>query len=349
MIFEGFIPVLELARFLTVKRSLSTSSVHLVTTRYRLFCKWLEKRNLPHTKDSTEQFLYELKISGLRNNSINTYIFMFKELQAYYIDRGIDIGDFSSGLKNLAKTSRPIDILTPDEIEKIINTTVPYGYMIKPRYSSDEVTQSLNSLYHAFTYFLSVTGARFSEAAALKVRYLDLGQGKATFIETKNKTNRSVWITEPLISELRNLVADKELDELVFTNLQGKPVIPQNYGFHLHRACKIIGLKKRVHPHIFRHSFATQLLMSGVDVTMVASLLGHQDIQTTYQNYVHLADESLKKSVYRHPLVRKFIDPREVIKMIKDSIASYKVDNDERFIYTIIEGQNSLQFTIGVK
>jgi len=89
--------------------------------------------------------------------------------------------------------------------------------------------------------------------------------------------------------------------------------------------------------------------MSGVDVTMVASILGHKDIQTTFDNYVHLADETLKKATYRHPLVRKHVDPREIINNLKEIITGFKLDDDERFDYKYDGGSNSCSFTVFVK
>ncbi len=337
----------DLVSFLTIKRNLSTNSVRLVRTRYSFFKKWAVENNADFTKSDVEQFLYELKVKGLRNNSINSYIFMFKEMHAYCNDRGMNREDFTEGLSTLNKNPRPITILTPEEIEKIIDTDVPYGRFRK--WSSDEVTQAQNQLYGTFTRFLAYTGARFSEAADLTVQYVDVWSGKVIFVETKNKTNRNAWITEPLIGEVKECIRGKNQSDLVFTNILGSPVIAQNYGLHLSRACKISGIAKRVHPHIFRHSFATQLIMAGVDITMVASIIGHRDIQTTYQNYVHLADETLKKSIYRHPLVRKNIDPKEIIRMIREAITSLKIDTDSRFNYTLSEGSNCLQFDLKIK
>lgn len=82
---------------------------------------------------------------------------------------------------------------------------------------------------------------------------------------------------------------------------------------------------------------------------MVAAILGHKDIQTTFDNYVHLADETLKKAMYRHPLIRKNVDPREILKNIKEAVEGFNLDSDARFDYKFDGGPNTFSFTIFVK
>ncbi len=284
----------------------------------------------------------ELKAKGLKNNSLNTYHTTFSQIRNYCLDRGLP-ADFYSGFKAYKKTKPDILVFTPEEIEKIISTELTYGKF----YGKD--VSFLNFRYRTLTMFLAYTGCRYSEAADLQIKRLDLSAGRAIFINTKTNENRPAYITEPLKSNLMQLVDGRTPDEFVFRNAVEKHIHVSDYSADLKRRARTAGVTKRTFPHNFRHTYITLMLEAEVPITEVASLVGHKDIQTTYDTYMHLADRTLQKAAMRHPLVRRNVNPAEIVKTVKETLESLHLENDARFTFSLSETSNGLQFSLQTK
>jgi len=324
--------------YITTKLGLSPLSIRHCMSRFKLISLWFQDKEL--TKELVETFfLYLIEDRKLKNNSLNTYSFAFRHLVSYCKDRGL-LHDFFDGFKSFKKTKSDIIIFTLEEIEKILNAKLTYG-----KFHGMNVDY-LDFRYRTMTMFLAYTGCRYSEAADLTVKHLDLSAGKAVFINTKTNENRTVYFSEPLKTNLKQLIEGRTPSDRVFRNTMGKQIQVTDYSIDLKRRAKEAGIIKRTFPHNFRHSYITHMLEAGVPITEVATLAGHKDIQTTYSTYMHLADKTLERAAMRHPMVRKHVDPKEIIKMIKEAIEGYHLENDDRFEYFISNEGNKLNFTV---
>lgn len=329
----------DFRQFITIKEGLASSSTRHCISRIGLFNTWLRSSGLSLSKTIVERYFAELKEKGLKNNSLNTYSFMFRHLVSYCKDRGL-ASDFFEGFKSFKKTKPDIVIFTPEEIEKILNTDLTYGlFHGKP-------CDFLNFRYRTMTMFLAYTGCRYSEAAELTVKHVDVSAGKATFVNTKTNENRTVYFAEPLKSNIGTLIDGRKPDDRVFRNSSERQIQVTDYSHDLKLRAKAAGVTKRTFPHNFRHSYITHMLETGVPITEVATLVGHKDIQTTYSTYMHLADKTLERAAMRHPMVRKHINTKEIIKSVKDMIDNLHLGDDNRFRYSINEEGDTLSFTL---
>lgn len=109
------------------------------------------------------------------------------------------------------------------------------------------------------------------------------------------------WVNQYLVSARPNLERKTKSKNILFLNKRGSKLSRMGLWKIIDRYAAEAKIFHEVHPHTFRHSFATHLLEGGADLRSVQEMLGHADISTT-QIYTHI-DRDYIKQVYRefHP------------------------------------------------
>jgi integrase/recombinase XerD len=102
------------------------------------------------------------------------------------------------------------------------------------------------------------------------------------------------WVEEYLKNSRPLLAKKMKSENILFLNLRGTKLSRMGVWKIVQRYTSEAGLKKEIHPHTFRHSFATHLLEGGADLRAVQEMLGHVDISTT-QIYTHIDREYIKQ------------------------------------------------------
>jgi len=136
-------------------------------------------------------------------------------------------------------------------------------------------------------------GLRVSEVIGLKVQDLDFEELTVHIKQAKGQKDRISVMPTSLIDGLKNLIAGKNKNGLVFASERGGILTTRTAQKVFENALRDSGIKKDVTFHSLRHSFATHLLENGTDVRFVQELLGHQNIRTT-QIYTHVTNPKLK-------------------------------------------------------
>lgn len=136
-------------------------------------------------------------------------------------------------------------------------------------------------------------GLRISEVVALEVQDLDFEELIIYIRQAKGQKDRISVIPEKLADNLKNFVAGKTKNDLVFASERGGKLNTRTIQKVFESALRTSGIKKNATFHSLRHSFATHLLENGVDIRYVQELLGHQNIRTT-QRYTQVTNPKLK-------------------------------------------------------
>jgi integrase/recombinase XerD len=161
-------------------------------------------------------------------------------------------------------------VLSPEEIRRLLQL------VIKPRYR----------LCLALMY---ACGLRISEATTLTVSQIDGTRGLLHIIGKGNK-ERLVPLPQALLLKLRELWKTHRHPHWLFPSGPGKtPISSKNVRLAFHAAALAAGLPPTIVPHTLRHSYATQLLHSGVELRIVQILLGHASLKST-TIYTHLTE-----------------------------------------------------------
>ncbi|MFQ5738980.1 MAG: tyrosine recombinase XerC [Acidobacteriota bacterium] len=165
----------------------------------------------------------------------------------------------------------------------------------------------------AILEFLYSSGIRVGELVSLNVEDLSLEQ-RLVKVAGKGRKERIIPFGEKAKGALQRYLATRaaqlrrrrsvQQPNALFLNLRGSRLTARSVQRNINQYLSEAALVLHVHPHLFRHSFATHLLNNGADLRAIQELLGHESLSTT-QRYTHLSIDELVK-VYRsaHPKAR---------------------------------------------
>ncbi len=280
----------EFLNFMAVEKGSSLNTLEAYSRDLRRFADYLKKEEItaPGAVDPEHlvDFLGTLKKGGLSATSINRNLAAIRGLYRYLLRSG-HIAENALTKVSLAKAwMRLPDTLNLREMEELLQ---------KP---DDATPQGLRD--RAMLELLYATGLRASELLTLTVNDLNWQVG-CLAATGKGRKERIVPVGRAAIATLRRymdesrpvLLKGKKTD-ILFVNRRGGGLTRQALWKTIRKYAALAGLQKKVHPHTFRHSFATHLLEGGADLRAVQVMLGHADISTT-QVYTHVTRERLKE------------------------------------------------------
>ena len=191
------------------------------------------------------------------------------------------------------------DILEREEVKALLNifdTSTSHGFR--------------NRLTIALLYS---TGLRVSEFINLKLYEINFREEFLDIIGKGNK-ERFVPVESSVLNELEyyiehfranQYIKKGEEDYVFISNKRGSKLTRQFIFKMLRESAAKAGINKTIHPHILRHSFATELIRSGANIIAVKEMMGHTSIRST-EVYINLDTKDLRKTLFEnHPFYQK--------------------------------------------
>lgn len=186
------------------------------------------------------------------------------------------------------------DVLSHEEVLTIIQ--------------SIDLSQSEGERNRTIIETLYGCGLRVSELINLRLSDLYLDENFIRVIGKGNK-QRLVPVSDWTIKYI-NLYKDSirihlnpkpKCEDILFLNRRGGQLTREMIFIIIKNIAEKAGIKKKVSPHTFRHSFATVLLKNGADLRSIQQMLGHESITTT-EIYTHLDNQQLRDTIEKyHP------------------------------------------------
>jgi integrase/recombinase XerC len=177
----------------------------------------------------------------------------------------------------------------------------------------------------AIMELLYSSGLRLAELVNLDIGDIDLNDATVRLTGKGNK-QRIVpvgrFARKAVAAWLKARAQEANQEErAVFTGRRGARIHPRTVQAMVRRRATAAGLPQRVHPHLFRHSFATHMLESSSDLRAVQEMLGHADISTT-QVYTHLDFQHLAQIYDKaHPRAQRRPDKKGETKKTNEKIS----------------------------
>ena len=142
-------------------------------------------------------------------------------------------------------------------------------------------------------------GLRRSEAIGLQISDVDSKRMMIKIKGAKGKKDRYVQLSEGMLKLLRQYYSEYKPKLWLFEGQKGGLYGAESISKLLKAAAYRASIKRRVHPHMLRHSFATHQLEQGIDIRFIQAWLGHESVKTT-QRYTHVSEHNYKN--FKNPL-----------------------------------------------
>ncbi len=275
--------------FLAVEKGASLHTLDAYGRDLGRYARYMAKKGIDAARikpDGIISFLGELKNEGLSARSLNRALAAMRGFHKFLLREKAAREDPAAHIE-LAKTWLHLpDTLSREEMERLLSAPDPGS--------------AAGLRDRAMLELMYATGLRVSELITLTINNLNeqtgfliaFGKGGKERIVPVGRV--ALGYVQQYMETARPGLARRGSANTLFLGRSGKGLTRQAFWKIVRKYANKAGLAKKIHPHTFRHSFATHLLEGGADLRSVQIMLGHADISTT-QIYTHVTRDRLRE------------------------------------------------------
>ncbi|MFA5713054.1 MAG: site-specific tyrosine recombinase/integron integrase [Bacteroidales bacterium] len=287
--------------YLKLERGLSQNTALSYRSDISLLGRFLEREGegqerapLSFAECSLEQLELFLKYLYERGSSKRTQARVISSLRSLFNFLLIEgeIEESSALLLEIPKINPNLpSLLSIEEVLKVIEGI--------------DLSTPLGHRNRAIFEILYSCGLRASELVSLQLSDLFFEEG---FIRVVGKGNKqrlipigehAIAAVELYMGQRRAMKVKRGSEDILFLNRRGGKLSREMLFILVKGECEAAGIKKRVSPHTFRHTFATHLLENGADLRAIQEMLGHESILTT-EIYTHVDSKKWQETILSH-------------------------------------------------
>ncbi len=262
-------------------------SVRGRSRQLRIFLEWVENKGINQLQDITqndlEAYNESLHKRPIRSRTIEGYISVLKLVNEYLENYG-EAPIIKTRLTVTKEAKRERTILSKAEINQLYEACENDPWGLRDRI--------IIAIYYG-------CGVRCTEGTRLELRDIDFSNDLLHVRKGKNYRERYVPISEGVKKELLQWVNDGQTwfaggkTNILIPNSRGKTTQSGPLNKRLKLLCEKASIKKKITLHCLRHSIATHLLESGMDLEMIGQFLGHVGLEAT-QVYTRIINHGIK-------------------------------------------------------
>lgn len=263
-------------------------------------------------------YLELLEQKRYSENTIKTYSAYFKDYVHHFSDRDLtgikteEINDYILSLIQLTNISGSEQNQRINAIkfyyEKVLGREKQFIRIERPRKERilpdtlsktdiQNIFKNTSNIKHrCILELIYSAGLRRSEVLNLKINDIDSKRMLIKIRGGKGKKDRYSLLSNNVLIHLREYFIAYKPKEWLFEGQKGQQYSSTGITRVLKKSAGKAGIKKRVHLHMLRHSFATHLLEQGTNLRIIQNLLGHESIQTT-EIYTHVSNLEIQKVI----------------------------------------------------